>query len=142
MPRRNNDMRERRKHPRITRKLPLKVKAGTFDLATETQNISLSGICCQVNKYIEPMTKVRITMLLPLKLKNNKTTAKKVNCRGIVVRAERPEGQENKYDIAVFFNDMRQPDINIIQRYIENHLQPNPSSAPLDNLNRYPSGAN
>ena len=135
-------MYERRKHPRIDKKLALKVKAGSFELVSQTQNISLSGVCCQVNKYIEPMTKVSIILLLPIRLKNNKTVTRKVNCRGIVVRAEKHEERKDKFNIAIFFNNMRQAALNTIHRYIENHLQVNLSARPIDCISRYPSGAN
>ena len=109
-------MQERRKHPRIIKKLTAKVKAEAFDFVTETQNISLSGACCQVDKRIEPMTKVEILLLLPARLKNDKIAAKKLNLEGVVVRAEEAEAMPGKFNIAVFFNNMRELDKTNLNR--------------------------
>lgn len=112
-------MQERRKHPRIIKKIPLKVKACSFDFITETQNISLSGACCQVDKRIEPMTKVGILLLLPTRLKNDKIATKKLRLEGVVVRAEEAEALPGKFNIAVFFNNIRQADRINLNRCLE-----------------------
>ena len=131
---------ERRRHPRIFKKLPLKLKINSFDLATETLNISSSGVYCQIDKYIEPMTKVNIVLLLPLKLKNNTAVTKKVTCKGVVVRTEKnPAG--DKFNIAIFFSDVPEADAENINRYIETHLQPNPIHNS-GGIRRYSLGAN
>ena len=113
---------ERREHLRIPKKLPLKVRVDSFDLVTETQNISSSGAYCQVDKYIEPMTKVGIILLLPIRQKNNKLLTRKLNCEGVVVRTEQSRDCAGKFNIAVFFNNMKKPDMKIVARYIESHL--------------------
>jgi c-di-GMP-binding flagellar brake protein YcgR len=140
LPHNNPDNSERRKHPRIFKKLPLELKIDSFDLATETLNISSSGVCCQIDKYLEPMTKVSIVLLLPLKLKNNTVVTKKVSCEGVVVRTEKnPAG--NKFNIAVFFSDVPKSDAENINRYIETHLQSDPTHNS-GGIRRYSLGAN
>ena len=134
------DSSERRRHPRIFKKIPLKLKIDSFDLTTETLNISSSGVYCQTDKYIEPMTKVNIVLLLPLKLKNNTTVTKKVTCEGVVVRTEKnPAG--DKFNIAIFFSDVPKADVENINRYIETHLQSNPIHNS-GGIRRYSLGAN
>lgn len=113
---------ERRKHPRIQKIISLKVKAGTYDLTAETRNISLSGIYCQADRNIELMTKVGVMLLLPLTHTNGKTITKQVHCKGVVVRAEKAKESNGKFDIAVFFNDMKKTEENAIRQYIANHL--------------------
>lgn len=116
-------MQERRKHLRIIKKLPLKVKAGSFDLVTETQNISLSGVSCQVDKFIQPMTKVGLLLLLPIRLKNDKITTRKLGLEGVIVRAEQAKDTQGKFNIAVFFNNMKETDKTNLNRYIASHTQ-------------------
>jgi len=140
LPHKNPDNPERRKHPRIFKKLPLKLKINSFDLATETLNISSSGVYCQTDKYLEPMTKVSIVLLLPLRLKNNTVVTKKVSCEGVVVRTEKSR-EGNKFNIAVFFSDVPKTDAENISRYIETHLQPNPIHNS-GGIQRYSLGAN
>ena len=119
---------ERRKHPRLPKKLPLKVRVDSFDLVAQTQNISSSGAYCQVDKYIEPMTRVGIILLLAMRQKNNKLITRKLNCEGVVVRAEQAKDYAGKFNIAIFFNNMKKTDTNIVARYIESHLQPAPAT--------------
>lgn len=117
-------MQERRKHPRIIKKLSLKVNAGQFDLVTETQNISLSGVCCQVDKFIQPMTKVGLLLLLPMRLKNDKITTRKLSLEGAIVRAEQAKDTKGKFNIAVFFNNMKEAGRANLSRYIASHTRP------------------
>ncbi|OGX32211.1 MAG: hypothetical protein A3G37_00635 [Omnitrophica WOR_2 bacterium RIFCSPLOWO2_12_FULL_46_30] len=116
-------MQERRKHLRLIKKLPLKVRAGSFDLVTETQNISLSGVCCQVDKFIQPMTKVELLLLLPLRLKNDKITTRRLGLEGVIVRAEPAKDTQGKFNIAIFFNNMKETDKINLNRYIASHTQ-------------------
>lgn len=116
---------ERRQHLRIQKRIPLKVQADSFDFSTQTHNISLSGICCQVDKNIELMSKVTILLLLPLRRAHDKTVTKQVHCKGVVVRVEEAKEVKGKFDIAVFFNDLKETDANVIREYIENHLREN-----------------
>ena len=120
---------ERRRHPRIFKKLPLKLKINSFDLATETLNLSSSGVYCQIDKYIEPMTKVSMLLILPLKLKNNTAVTKKVTCKGVVVRTEKNSAGD-KFNVAIFFSDVPEAEAENINRYIETHLQSNPIHKP------------
>lgn len=117
---------DRRLSPRIIKRVPLKVKVDSFDIVTETQNISSSGAYCQVDKYIAPMTKINIKVLLPVRHKNNRIVTKKMNCEGVVVRTEKSLTQEGKFNIAVFFNGLKKPDLH---NYIESHI--NESLSPL-----------
>lgn len=119
---------ERRTYPRVTKKLPLKVKANSFDIAAETKNISSSGVYCQVNKYVELMTKVAIILLLPLKLKNNKIVTRKLNCEGVVVRVEKSKDAEGRFNLAIFFNNIKKADTAAITRYVNSHIRTSPPS--------------
>lgn len=126
----NSDLKleERRRHTRILKRLPFRLKAESFDLATETINISSSGAYCQVDKYVEPMTKVAVVLFLPIRLNDNKVLNKRLKCEGVVVRTEESRLTEGKFNIAVFFNNIKKIDLDNISRYIENHLQLNPAS--------------
>ena len=117
-------MNERRKCHRIESNLPLKIRYESGDIVTETGNISQSGSYCRVSKYIEPMTKLSICLLLPLK-KDGKNINKKINCEGIVVRSE-PALKEGCYNIAIFFNNISQRDAQSISDFVEQIVQYNP----------------
>ncbi|MCA9400345.1 MAG: PilZ domain-containing protein [Candidatus Omnitrophica bacterium] len=112
---------ERRRDPRLENNIPLKIKLDGGDVVTETVNISRSGAYCRVTEYIEPMTKLDIHLLLPVR-KNGKDVTKKVACQGVVVRVE-PVDQTTNFNIAVFFNDITQRDSETIADYIGSHLE-------------------
>jgi len=117
---------ERRKDPRLDSNLPLKIHHDNGDIVTETGNISRSGSYCKVSEYIEPMTKLKICFLLPLK-KEGKSVNKKINCEGVVVRSE-PSAEEGLYNIAIFFNNISQRDAEAISDFINPSLEYKPSS--------------
>lgn len=113
---------ERRQSPRIAFNVPLKLsQAEGEDFVTQTVNISRSGAYCEVDNYIEPMTKLKVNLLVPVR-KGEKSSAKKVSCNGIVVRTEPIELQQ-QYNVAIFFSDITKKDSEIISDYINNLLE-------------------
>ena len=87
-----------------------------FDVVTETRNLSCNGAYCRVNKYFEPMTKLAIHLLLPLK-KGQKIMTKKISCQGVVVRVESQPGNDY-FNIAVYFNEIDKKDARCISEYV------------------------
>lgn len=108
---------ERRRSPRLNKNIPIKLCSDHYDVVTETWNLSCIGAYCQVDKYFEPMTKLKIHLLLPLK-KGDKILTRKVSCRGVVVRAE-SQPQNQNFNIAIFFNDIHKRDSKIISDFID-----------------------
>lgn len=115
-----NNAIERRAYPRLNKNLPLKIKLDQFELATQTQNISCSGIYCKVKQQIPLMTKLKIMLFLPIKLKNNKETIKEISCQGVIVRIE-PD-TNGAYNTAIFFNQISNPAKEKIAQYVNSHL--------------------
>jgi hypothetical protein len=113
---------ERRLHPRLEKKLPINVAANGYDFATSTQNISCVGVYCHVNKYIPPFTKIAIKIRLP---KTGDTTPKEceVECKGVIVRTEDEKG--GGFNIAIFFNEIKDSQRHKISRYISKFLPKN-----------------
>lgn len=114
----NNSL-ERRRHPRIKKELPLKIKTDGYGLATQTENLSCIGAYCSVDKYIPPLTKLSIVLLLPLKEKN-KNTHSRVQCKGVVVRTE--DKQPSGFNVAIYFNEISQRDKKKISKYINQYI--------------------
>ena len=67
---------DRRVHPRLDGNIPLKINGGEFDFVTETKNLSRTGVYCRVDQYVEPMTKLKMHLLLPFK-RNEKIITKR-----------------------------------------------------------------
>ena len=112
---------ERRRAPRLEHPIPLKLSSGDVEIVTETRNLSSSGVYCRVNTYIEPMTKLKIHLLLPVK-KNTRVVTKKVSCQGVVVRTESvPNGEY--FNAAIFFNDIQPKDIQTLADFVEHMME-------------------
>lgn len=115
----NNKIDERRRHPRFETTLPLEIKTGDFDIVTSTKNISCSGAYCQINRYLAPMTKLNIALAL-----NNQGREMKVKCKGVVVRSDPAlvSEKEQKYNIAIFFNDISESEKEKLTNFINTRL--------------------
>ena len=109
---------EKRRSPRVDNNVPLKISTPDTDLVTETRNISGSGAYCRVNKYLEPMSKLQITLMLPVK-SSGKLVTKKVNCGGVVVRTENVPGEDG-FNTAIFFNDIHPRDSRTLNTFVQN----------------------
>jgi len=112
---------EKRKHLRVEHSIPVKISCDHADILTETKNLSCSGAYCRVSQWIEPMTKLKIHLLLPLR-KSDKLTTKKITCQAVVVRVQAVVGEEY-YDTAIFFSDIAPKDARTINEFVESLLE-------------------
>ncbi|MBU1006859.1 MAG: PilZ domain-containing protein [Candidatus Omnitrophica bacterium] len=116
---------ERRRHNRIKRQLPLKIADNTFDIITETVDISPTGIYCRVTRLLPLMSKIEVILLVPAK--NSGNDAKKIRCKGAVVRTE-PIILENTdkahYNMAIFFTEVSKKDQKVIEEYVQSSGNP------------------
>ncbi len=137
---------ERRQHPRLDHKLPVNLAVNGFDFSTSTRNISCVGAYCHLDKYMPPFTKISIKLSLPNRpqghglasdsqshrpqghglasdSQSHKDEAHKstiVECKGVVVRSE--DEAKGGFNIAIFFNDMRDDQRKKIAHYINQFL--------------------
>jgi hypothetical protein len=112
---------ERRSHPRIAKSLSLKLGSGTADCVTQTKNISVSGALCEVDRSIDLFTKLKITLLVPLKGNiHAENKVSKISCEGVVVRKEAIP-HTNKFNIAIFFNRISKVAADKIYQYVSSH---------------------
>ena len=114
----NKAFQERRKSPRTDNKIPFKLSHEDGDIITETVNISRSGVSCRVNKFIEPMMKVKVNFLLPV-TDSSLNKNKRISCCGIVVRTELVSTDEGFYNVAIFFSEISSKDSEKIDEYVK-----------------------
>lgn len=112
---------ERRKHPRVEEKIPLKIKDEGFDTISVTKNISCSGVFCQVDGYFPLLSKVKIVLLLP---SEEKSKAHPVHIEGVIVRSEpvKSSSNPNCRNIGIFFSRIKKQDTAKIAAYINSTL--------------------
>lgn len=109
---------ERRLHPRLDQKLPIDLAVDGYDFSTSTHNISCVGAYCHLDKYMPPFTKISVKLSLPPKERNGENTI--VECKGVVVRSE--DGARGGFNLAIFFNGMRNEQRKKIAQYISRFL--------------------
>lgn len=109
---------ERREHPRLDHKLPIGLAVNGYDFSTSTHNISCVGAYCHLNKYMPPFTKISVKLSLPSKNHSAKNTI--VECKGVVVRTE--DESRGGFNLAIFFNGMRDDQRKKISQYISRFL--------------------
>jgi len=117
---------ERRRFPRIEQNLPLKIGANGYDFVTYTHNVSCVGTYCRISKYIPPFTKVSIRLSLPISGEGREKKIHEVECEGVIVRAI--DGKDGGFNIAVFFNRIKDIQLEKISQYI-NQFIPKESSS-------------
>lgn len=111
---------ERRRHARLEHAVPVKISSGDFDIVTQTRNISCSGAFCRVSRHLAPMTKLKVHLLLPGR-SGAKIVSKRIDCEGVVVRAQSaPQG--DCFDTAIFFSDIKPRDSAAIARFVADRL--------------------
>jgi hypothetical protein len=109
---------ERRQFPRADTNLPINVIANGYDFSTSTQNVSCVGAYCHVDKYVPPFTRVMVKLALPIA--SNKSNGAKVECKGVIVRTE--DEVRGGFNLAIFFNAIKETDRQKISRYIRQFL--------------------
>jgi hypothetical protein len=117
---------ERRRHPRIERKLPLKLAVDGYDFITSTRNLSCVGAYCHIDKYVPPFTRVMIKLTLPIAFSNARKNCN-VECKGVVVRTE--DSDKGGFNIAIFFNEIKNAQKKTISQYINQILFKEPPTA-------------
>jgi len=109
---------ERRKYQRAKQHLPLKIADKTFDVITETVDISPAGMYCRITRLLPLMSKIEIVLLLP-----SRGTGKqaKIRCKGVVVRTEPvilKDTEKAHHNVAIFFTALSKKDQKIIASYV------------------------
>jgi hypothetical protein len=117
----NSLSQEKRRHLRLEHNIPVKISSDHGDILTETKNLSCSGAFCRMSLRLEPMTKLKVHLLLPLR-KNDKVKPKKITCQGVVVRTQAVDN-EAYYDTAIFFSDIAPKDSRTINEFVESMLE-------------------
>jgi hypothetical protein len=119
-----SDPRDRRKDARADARL--QIELGTSDVGGEpvsvsSLNIGAGGVYIEVPRYIEPLTKLFLSMRIPGPTPEEESAH--VETEAIVVRTlpEKPQADAKCYEIACAFLDLRDEYRDAINRYILTH---------------------
>ena len=107
---------ERRRYPRIETRIQMNLVADKRNVSAETVNLSMSGVCCRVNRPIKMMTSLEIVLMLPDEGAPDDVTY--VECEGVVIRDEKTA---NGHHVSIFFNQMERDEMRKLAAYIASH---------------------
>jgi len=105
---------ERRRSPRVRGGFNIEIANFETKIIADTINISSSGIYCQSSQPIPLFREIELNIMLP-------NIKKPIDCAGVVVRSEKAPSKD-RYNIAVFFNDISPEDKKQLSAYIEKRL--------------------
>lgn len=117
---------ERRQSKRVEAQVALQL-SGTDEtfpgesLTTESINVGAEGVYCRVGHFVSPLTKLQMTLVLPLKNKKGQLKNEIVKTQAVVVRCQ-PAGDENGgYRIACFFTGVEPATKTVLEEYVRQH---------------------
>ncbi|MEM9381715.1 MAG: PilZ domain-containing protein [Planctomycetota bacterium] len=105
---------ERRRHRRARLDLPITIVLDDGVHEAKLRDVSRGGICFFLDRPVPEMTALRIEFDLP-----SGPGIRRITGAGAVVRCERISRTLEHYEIAVFMQDMAEPDRETITRYVE-----------------------
>lgn len=105
---------ERRKSPRVKGDFSVEIAHQKAHIIADTINISASGIYCQSGRSIPLFREIGIRIELP-------DVTDIIECSGVIVRCEKISEKE-RYNLAIFFEDLSQKDKVHLSSYVEKLL--------------------
>jgi hypothetical protein len=116
---------DRRRNPRARAELRVQL-SGPADskqesITVSTLNVSTGGVYVEVPRFIEPLTKLFLTMLVPGPTPGEEPIF--VDTEAIVVRTspEKHEDKTERYEIACVFLNLADEHRDILNRYVLTH---------------------
>jgi len=118
--------RERRQHERIKIRLSASIGIKPHDPKVSIPSalildLSLGGAYCEVDRFVEPLTKVLLTVDFSHTSEAG-LEKETVVCRGVVVRSEPEQGKDGRYRMGILFTEISQPDREKLQRFLANRV--------------------
>lgn len=113
---------ERRRSIRIDEALPFRVGTEGYEIQATSLNISSTGVMCFLEKDIPVMTKLSLAIPLDGVEARSGGSAHILRVKGVVVRKEKETATE-RFQVAIFFSDMNDPDRHSLDRFISSRLK-------------------
>jgi hypothetical protein len=118
--------RERRRSQRVDAQVALQL-SGTDEtfpaesITTESINVGAEGVYCHVAHFIAPLTKLQVTMVLPLRNRKGQTKNEVVKTQAVVVRCQPAGAETGGYRIACFFTGLDTNTRATLEDYVRQH---------------------
>ncbi len=120
---------ERRRHRRLKIRLNASIDGKTDDPSVAIPSalildLSLGGAYCEVGHYVEPLTKVLLTVDFVAD-EEPEAHGETAVCRGVVVRTEPTPGKEDRYRMGILFTEISRNDKEKLQRFLSQKIDEN-----------------
>jgi len=117
---------ERRRSARVDAQIALQLSGedGVVpgeSITTESINVGAEGVYCPVSQFVAPLTKLLVTMVLPIKGKSGKVRNEVVKAEAVVVRCQPAGGDSGGYRIALFFTALDASTRRVLDDYVGQH---------------------
>ena len=114
---------ERRRHRRASLEIPLDMKdlgARGKTVKARTVNQSAGGFYCRVPFHVPILTKLKVSMSVPIRDAGGRQEDHALSCEGMVVRTvpEKPDPKVKSYEIGCFFTEIDSYDRLVIEQYL------------------------
>jgi hypothetical protein len=117
---------ERRRSARVDAQIALKLSGDDSvvpgeSITTESINVGSEGVYCPVSHFVAPLTKLQVTMVLPMKTKKGQVRNEVVKADAVVVRCQPAGGESGGYRIALFFTGLAAATRQVLDEYVRQH---------------------
>ena len=111
---------ERRSFERFRARLPLKIVSDDQEFSVETKDISCGGFNCRSKLFVPVLTKLEVSMSVPL-IKQGRKISRRIDCQVVVVRTDPESERESvaEYELGCFFIQIEEKDRKIISEYLQ-----------------------
>ncbi len=118
---------ERRRHKRVNIRLSASIGTKTDDPKVTIPSalildLSLGGAYCEVDRFVEPLTKVLLTIDFEPPGETDSRGEMAV-CRGVVVRTEPEAGGADRYRMGILFTEISRHDKEKLQRFLMERIE-------------------
>ena len=114
---------ERRGRPRADARLSMRLEGPPIDgtdphVVTESQNISSSGVYCTSSRFLAPLSKIALTIVLP-RSGGGASGQELIKCEGIVVRCQPvPKKGERLFELACMFSGLDEKRRGMLENFV------------------------
>ena len=110
---------ERRRAPRVAERVSVALTEEGKAFHAESENLSAAGVYCTLDRFLPPMTKLKVQFELP-----DGVRRVRVRCEGVVVRVEPiiASAERGRYQVSVFFTELADRDRSAISRFVSQRL--------------------
>lgn len=118
--------RDRRRWTRANADWPISLATSDGRFEARVRDVSQAGVCFFIDREVPMMTVLAIDLELPVP-----GGKRLVKARGVVVRCERISRRIDHYEVAVFFNELAQPDRDALAVYVKGVVEAEGAGDPL-----------